>query len=466
MSVHWKWLRAVVAAVCVVGVVLPGSAAAAADRSRPPVPVPQPLGECYKRCSSPALLRTATPTLVVLLSGLAGARQRADLEVRSAPRERARLVARGESDEVQVPRVSRWTIPAGVLTDGGTYFWRARAVQGDRRSYWSAWQQFTVDTTEPDAPTVVSPEYPEREWGAVLGTPGTFTFSSQAADVVEFTWSLNSGSVSVTPATGAGPRTAVARLTPDSEGVNTLTVDAVDAAGHRSDGRTYQFNVSPPPIRFAHWQLDETSGTTAADSGNLAAPGTLSGAVAFGPGYLGGANGAVFTGDGRIATAGPVLDGTQSFTVTAWVNPSDLSTDRTVLSQGGVTASRFQLRFLRSANGGAGGWCFTVHTADAADTGLTACADGSRWGLPTVGRWVHLAGTYDAVTGRARIVVGGGEGCFGESAQVDTAGSWPGTGPFVIGESMGAQTWRGGIDDVQAHRKLLSEARICQMAAQ
>lgn len=449
----------------------PAAAAAAHGPAWPLTPVPQPFSpyECYQRCSSPAVVRTATPGLTVNLPGPEYAQVLAEFEVRTAPGNNGRLVASGQTSPVPAPRVVTWQVPDSVLTGGETYYWRSRALaeQAPRPSEWTPWQQVSIDTEAPETPTVNSEEYPEKQWGAVLGTPGTFHFSSASSDVVEFRWWLNGGSATKTPATGTGPVTASVTFTPPQDMVNVLTVQAVDPAGWTSM-RRYEFWVSPPPVLFSHWTLDEQGGTTAADSGTIAAAGTLSGEVAFGPGYVGGSNGAVFTGSGgQITTTGPVLDTTQSFTVMAWVNLADPALgDQTVLSQNGTQASGFQLHFKQDANAGAGGWCFTVRTADSPDAAQTVCADGSIAGLPTVGQWVHIAGRYDAIAGQMALYVMGGENCFGESARSTFTSTWSADGSFVIGQSVDGQRWRGGVDDVYAHQLALSETKICQQAIQ
>lgn len=462
MDRRWRIPLIVVAAGTVL---VPAAAAGAGDARFGRVPVPQPepfsaVTDCYRQCSSPAVVRTTTPRLTVSLDGPAGAQVRAEFEVRTAPSGRATLVTSGVSGTVTPPATAEWQAPDGALIDGSTYYWRARTLdERPRTSMWTEWQHLTIDTARPDRPTVSSQEYPEQEWGAALGTEGTFVFSATAADTTDFTWSLDAGATTTTPATGDGPRTASVTITPPRDLVNVLSVAALDVAGNRSDTYHYQFYVTPPPNVFAHWTLDEPGGTSAADSGTVGATGTLSGAVAFAPAYVDGSNGAWFTGDGgQISTEGQVLDSTRSFTVMAWVNPTDLSGGHTVVSQDG-----FWLGFAAAANGGAGGWCFTMHTAP--ESSETVCADGSIAGPPTPEQWVHLAATYDAAGGEMAVYVMGGElACIGESARGPFTSTWSGNGPFLIGAASDGRPWLGGIDDVYAHQRRLEDVEICQEA--
>lgn len=472
MSSLLRSWRAVFMAVVAAALMVPATAASATPRN-PSIPTPEPLPfsglDCYLRCSSPALLRTTTMTLTVGVPGPEGAVMRAEFEVRREPKNNAEVVAHTDQTLLGAPGIARWRVPDGALTADTAYYWRARAFdERNRRSAWTPWQEMSVDLTPPEEPTVDSAEYPEKQWGPVLGTPGTFHFSSTSTDVVDFVWWVDAGPYTTTPATGTGPMTASVTFTPTQDMVNTLFVYARDPAGNVSPGHAYEFWVTPAPERFAHWTLDEESGTTAADSGNISAPGSLTGEVAFGPGYVGGSNGAWFTGDGgAITTAGPVLDTSQSYTVMAWVNPADLTLgDQTVLSQDGSDTSGFRLHYAPDANGGAGGWCFTVYPTDSPDAPVRVCADGSLAGPPVAGQWVHLAATYDAITNQIAVYVMGGENCLGESARSAFTSTWSAGGPFVIGQAMGGQRWRGGIDDVYAHQRLLADSEICQQALQ
>jgi len=79
----------------------------------------------------------------------------------------------------------------------GTYYWRAMAVDGaTNASAWSAVGTFTVDTTAPPVPTLVSPAdtetvstyYPEFEWTTVgdLVDSGVVTYDLQVDDDIGF----------------------------------------------------------------------------------------------------------------------------------------------------------------------------------------------------------------------------------------------------------------------------------------
>ncbi|MEG3637208.1 LamG-like jellyroll fold domain-containing protein [Micromonospora palythoicola] len=431
--------------------------------------------DCYKACTSPAVVRTTTPTLRANVSDPYNGNLKTTFEVRTSASASATLVAGNSSapTTTAAPGTATWKVPSG-LANGSTYYWRAQSKdENNLTGDWSGWQTLSVDTAPPVISLVSSTQYPLRQWGAEVGTAGTFA-ASGGSDIADFTWWVDNGAATTVTASGTNPKTMSVAHTPATDMVHTLNVVAKDIAGNISPTHPHQFWVSPVPNKFARWKFDEASGSTAADSGSggsALSPGTLSGSVAFGPGYL--SNAASFTGTGgQITTTGPVLDTTRSFTVMAWVRAADLAAHdyQVAVSQDGTAASRFQLMYNKDANGGAGGWCFAMSPTDGGNA-TSACTDGATWGTPTEGTWVHLAGVYDAAADKIRAyVMGDLLSCGGETAETSFTGTWSATGSFAIGrgQSSGAAVnrWRGEIDDVHAFQRTLSAWEICQQAAQ
>ena len=288
-----------------------------------------PTTDCYKACTGHAVVRTRQPTLKARVTDPYNGNLRTTFEVRAVAHPSGTFVtSTGTSPVVTAsPGDASWRVNV-QLAAGTTYYWRAYSL--DENSLfgpWSDWQTITIDTTAPPAPEVSSTQYPSKTWGAQVGSPGTFALS--ATDAAEYTWSVDAGP---TTTVAAGP----VSHTPAKDMVHTLRAYATDVAGNKSPNTDHQFWVAPMANRCWNWRLNEAAGaTTAADLGNTdaadavctpigstvqAQPGTVSGAVAFGPGHLG--NAASVTGTGQIVTAGPVLDTTKSFTVMAWVRPS------------------------------------------------------------------------------------------------------------------------------------------------
>lgn len=188
-------------------------------------------------------------------------------------------------------------------------------------------------------------------------------------------------------------------------------------------------------------------------------------------------NNAIILNGGQVSMGQPVLDSNTSFSVAAWVKPTALvAGDQTVLSQDGTSSSRFQLHYDAQPNAGAGGWCFSMRATDSTAAPVSACATGTvpddegNTHQPQDNVWVHLAGVYNATTGRLQVhVMGNPSLCSGEMVEQPFAGVWPTTGSFVIGRAwagIGAESWRGSVDEVRAYPTALTSAQICQLASQ
>jgi hypothetical protein len=141
------------------------------------------------------------------------------------------------------------------------------------------------------------------------------------------------------------------------------------------------------------------------------------------------------------------------------------------VSQAGTNVSRFQLQYRADANGGTGGFCFTMRTADsAAAAAVSACTTQNVWPV-TEGDWVHLAGTYNPITGKIRVYVMGDQlFCPGDMAEADFSSTWSATGSLVLGRSNNgaggtAADWlTGDLDTVYAYQRVLNDLEVCELA--
>ncbi|WP_155271493.1 LamG domain-containing protein [Salinispora tropica] len=449
--------------------------------------------DCYLQCSSPAMVRNATPTLRARVQDADGGVLQTAFEIRTAASLSAPIVV----ESTTMPRSFVTTsgnatatatsqVPAGKLTSGTTYYWHATTK--DELGFWSgwgSWYSFTVDTSPPELASVVSSEFPARQWGAEVGTAGSFSLSS-APDAAEFSWQVDAGPVTTVAATGGDPATAtIDSFTPATDMVHTLYVRSRDVAGNVSPAAEHQFWVTPVSNRCWNWRLDETSGATAKDWGNqdsadvvcppigssvTAMPGAVSPGVTWTADAERGQV-ASFDGTGEVATSGAVLDTTKAFTVTAWVKLTDLASGsvQTVVSQAGDAVSDLSLEYRQDANGGAGGFCFTM----AASGGelATACAEQVSWPV-SEGQWLHVAGVYDATLDVIRAyVMGDPVRCAGDFGEADFTSPRPATGAFHIGrgtqgvDAAPAHHVVGQLSDVYAFQRVLSSSEICQMSA-
>jgi RHS repeat-associated protein len=143
-------------------------------------------------------------------------------------------------------QVTSVTVPAGVLTNGKTYKFRTSPYDGAHYNLgWSEWKTFTVDTTNPSAPTgITSTDYPSSAWVKGAGQAGTFTVTPASADLNWLEWSLDGVTWTKVP-TGASTTPKAITLAPPKDGTHTLQVRVVDKADNKSEPTEYTFHAGP-----------------------------------------------------------------------------------------------------------------------------------------------------------------------------------------------------------------------------
>ncbi|MFJ4869629.1 DNRLRE domain-containing protein [Streptomyces sp. NPDC088757] len=143
-------------------------------------------------------------------------------------------------------QVASVTVPAGVLANGKTYKFRTSPYDGAHyNTGWSEWKTFTVDTTNPVAPTsITSTDYPSTAWVKGAGQAGTFTVTPSGTDHNWLEWSLD-GVTWTKVATGGSTAAKALSITPPKDGTHTLQVRQVDKADNKSEAVTYTFHAGP-----------------------------------------------------------------------------------------------------------------------------------------------------------------------------------------------------------------------------
>lgn len=151
-------------------------------------------------------------------------------------------------------RISTLVVPDAKLPTGD-YTWKVRAYDQAEYSGWSDTCKFSVDRTRPaKAPGIASTIFPKGDngWPASTGParkPGTFDFTSNAADGVVYynyftDWQPDVKAVKVAPGAPAS-----VQLTPPAVGPHFVHVYSQDAAGNRSDTATYPFYAATSATR-------------------------------------------------------------------------------------------------------------------------------------------------------------------------------------------------------------------------
>ncbi|RBQ20717.1 hypothetical protein DP939_06445 [Spongiactinospora rosea] len=347
---------------------------------------------------------------------------------------------------------------AGLLT-GHSYSYKVKAYDGTDSSAWSKWCEFTVDTIDPAGlPKVTSADYPADTpdaWQGSVGWAGAFTLAAAEGetDVAAFRWALDDPALATAAtqvAIPAGQTSVDIRLAPRHDWLNALYVFPVDRAGNVGKvPAVYGFYVSAGFGPEGHWKLDETSGTTAADSGATTHPATITGGASWAGARVAGGlrlNGTT----GYAATDGPVVRTDQSMSVSAWALLNDKSKNYTVASQDAVRGAGFQLYYASHSKR----WVFNKFDADVDDKTIVYAIGTSE---AMTGIWTHLTGVYDAPRKQLRLYVNG---------ILEATGHYPytpfdATGPLQIGRVRWHGTYienfAGDIDDVKVWKRELSD---------
>ena len=362
------------------------------------------------------------------------------------------------------------TIPSGTFSENVAYSWRVRGYDGGYPKPWSQWCEFVVDTQRPGAPSVSAapdndlilapaPGIPDDPLPtAVVGRPTRITFTPAGgsdSNIVGYLWGLNSSSPDRwAPAGPGGTAVVTVTIEPLQAGftVNELTVLAVDRAGNRSllpTGQTYTVGFKANPAA-GWWPTKGTAGPSP-DVTDFANDLTLASGTSSGYGTL------TFNGStSEAVTAAPVLDTTDSFTVSAWVRPTSLTTARTVVGQDGTSESGFRLMFRPTENR----WCAVMAQSDSPAPALDQVCTSA---APTRGVWAHLVGVYNAGTQTLTLHLNGAA-----VGSVAVTSPWPAFGPFVVGRGLNGgvagDRFNGDIADVRAWQFSLDPAGIAALA--
>ncbi len=228
------------------------------------------------------------------------------------------------------------------------------------------------------------------------------------------------------------------------------------------DARSEVWGLANRPAALeGRWQLDETEGTSVADSSDHGLTATLHGdpltawnqalnEVTWAPGVS-----LDPTAQEHIRTDDTAIRTDRSYSVAAWVRLDEVGHNSTAVSQDGDFHSAFYLSYQHSFE-----WDNWVMKLPPEDT-----MDASGWHralsdhAPDFGRWTHLAATYDHTSRRVTLYVDGVEN---GSAEVPDA--WHTGGPAVIGgarfEQQLSDAWAGDISDVHLYQGVLTETDL------
>ena len=204
-----------------------------------------------------------------------------------------------------------------------------------------------------------------------------------------------------------------------------------------------------------YWKFDDGSGTTAVDSSGSGNNGTLTGGPTWTTGRI---NGALsFNGSStEVDTNKSVLDTSQSYSVSAWVQLSNPNVWASAVTQDGANVSGFFLQYTNPSIPNGGRFAFSLISSDSTQSQTTRAISPFS---PLTNFWYQIVGVHDATNNLIKLYVNG--------TLVDTqpvAAAWNAGGETVIGRGKyggnPVDFWPGLIDDVRVYDRALSDAEV------
>ncbi|WP_179276923.1 LamG-like jellyroll fold domain-containing protein [Actinoplanes regularis] len=229
----------------------------------------------------------------------------------------------------------------------------------------------------------------------------------------------------------------------DADGLIAMQYSSMQPVLRPGTGVHIESHLATAPI--AAWQLDEGTGSTAADTGPTGDhPATLTG-VTWSAARRAGGKAATFNGTSSYAETTLKLDTSQSFTVSAWARLTDKSADRTILTRDASGSASLYFQYQKSTDR----WLAQMPSATSG-SGVTWWNAYSA-AAPQAGVWTHLAAVYNAGTKVLTIYVNGrAEGSVADVTPFnDPAGAtWIGRGgsTWFAGDLSEVKLWDRAVD--------------------
>jgi hypothetical protein len=269
----------------------------------------------------------------------------------------------------------------------------------------------------------------------------------------------------------------VAPATVDWDATGPLTLGRMLSSGAYTgllEARVYDFKVFPRAVAsddvydlanapLARYDFEQNSTATAYDgSGNgngnhLTRP---SGTTTWWPSAHRGAS-MNFSSDGYLQSSGPVLDTSNSYSVSAWVYLTASSLwNRTAVSQDGGNTSAFVLKYNNWD--GNNRWAFQTQPTDSTAGASVALSANN---AAVLNRWTHLVGVYDDGADQVRLYV---NGALAGSAAMTA--DFAATGALNIGSSLYGGSrgdfWPGHVDGVAVYQEALTANDVSTLHGQ
>jgi outer membrane protein assembly factor BamB len=294
----------------------------------------------------------------------------------------------------------------------------------------------TINGSTPTPPTITSAL-------AYTGTVGAaVNYQITASGSAPMTYSASP----LPPGLGVNTNSGAITGTPTTNGVTAVTIRAMNSYGTNSATLSITINLQAPGPSglVGWWKLDESSGTTAADSSGNGNSGTLSGGTwQVSGGHIAGA--LHFNAFDSVNCGATTSLNTPSVTVAFWMKADSLGNMIPVdkLPTTGSVGYAVKLRDTGSIwfrVGAEGGPALDVYGAN---------------GIYASGTWVHVACTFDSATGNMRMYING----VVESHQPTFATSLNASSIAFRIASI-TEPYSGSLDDVRVYDHALTAAEI------
>jgi hypothetical protein len=210
--------------------------------------------------------------------------------------------------------------------------------------------------------------------------------------------------------------------------------------------------VAHPPYG-ARWTFDQGIGTSAPDSSGSGNTATLQAGASWTAGRVG-ANALNLTGASNsfVSAPAPVIDSSRSYSVAAWVRPSNLAAaHQTFVAIDGNVISPFYLQIA------SGQYVFALRHTDSTSAALTTATGVAA----TVGVWTHLVAVHDDTANTVSLYV---DGTLRSTVAFNSP--WKANGATTVGRarwnSSPVDFFSGAIDDVHLYDRALTAAEVAQ----
>ncbi len=383
------------------------------------------------------------------------------------------------------PTDTFYYIAATTLAASTTYIYRCEngpctTVAQDATAIWAQGDTMKATIDAGGNITVYRNGTPFMSYTDPVPLTGTYTgigmFSANALTDIELddfdtlvptvgtiTWTCDRCAVTSGSAVGTAPPSLTNWVINNlslAPGANIVTVIVTDSSGSSSsDTITVTFVPSFPGNTLAGaWGFEAGSGTTAIDSSGNGNTATFVGTPTWqAAGRFG--NAISFNGiDQSLTVPDPAnnsLDFTQSYTLSAWVNPSAIHTDyRAVLAKANSTAGGGPMYAIYASVDsstcpviGSGAVAGLVHINGISGPTYVVC------GAPlATGVWTHLAAVYDGIAGTLKLYRNGVLTATTLTTTPPDVGIMePSTGALQMGASEFGEQFAGALDEPRTY---------------